>query len=280
MNSPVRDPILKAMLKAAETAGVLVMEHFNSLGALDISEKMSHQDLVTNVDTASQKLIVDTLYRELEAAGIRKSEIGFIGEEQLARSGKYVFVIDPIDGTTNFVSKIGNFAICIGCFIDGAISYGVVHDPVSRTNYVSKKGAGAYKTKENGGYKLDMSARPLRECLLATYLHTKEEQRLQEMDFVRGIFPHIKGVRVLGSGSMDLMRLADNAIQLIMYAKSKIWDIAAAGLIVRESRGMLFNLDGSGLQYDLSNPEKEYPLIACRKELLDEVLPFVRTSAT
>ncbi len=275
MKPAARDPILDAMLNAAKQAGSLAMAYYNSLDKLEITEKISHQDLVTNVDTESQQSIVDTLCRELERAGIPKSEIGFIGEEQLASTGKYVFVIDPIDGTTNFISKIGNFAICIGCFVDGAVTYGVVHDPFSRTSYLTKKGEGACKTAEDRKYKLSMAARPLRECLLATYLHTNAEQRQRELDFVSRIFPHIKGVRILGSGSMDLMRLADNAVQLIMYAKSKIWDIAAAGLIVRESGGELYNLDGSRLRFDLTDPEKEYPLIACGKEISGTVLGFV-----
>ena len=265
MDDLFADPILKSMKVAAEKAGDLIKHYYSSPEILHIKNKLSHQDLVTQADTESQSIIVKSLLSLLKDEGYEDSSIGFIGEENLTKSGKYMFVIDPIDGTTNFTSKINNFAVSIGCFANGVPTYGITYDPINDCMYVAQKGKGAYKITQGKTTRLNMVARSMDACLLATYIHTRPEQREKEMGFISAIYPFIKGVRIMGSGSQDLVRLADDAIQIVMFAKSSLWDIAAAYVVVTESGGGLYNLDGSPLLLDLNDPQKNYPLIACIK---------------
>lgn len=272
------DPILHSMKIAAEKAGELIRHYYSSPDALKIKNKLSHQDLVTQADTESQNIIVDSLYSSLRSKGYDDSSLGFIGEENFTKRGEYTFVIDPIDGTTNFTSKINNFAVSIGCFVNGEPTYGITHDPINDCMYVAKKGKGAYKIALGKTKRLNMVAHSMDTCLLATYIHTRPEQREKEMGFISAIYPFIKGVRIMGSGSQDLVRLADDAIQVVMFAKSSLWDIAAAYVVVTESGGGLYNLDGSPLLFDLSDPQKNYPLLGCLKgneSLLTKYVPLI-----
>lgn len=263
MNDLFADPLLKSMKTAAEKAGALIKHYYSAPEILHIKNKLSHQDLVTQADTESQSIIVESLLSSLKDEGYEDSSIGFVGEENLTKTGEYTFVIDPIDGTTNFTSKINNFAVSIGCFVKGEPTYGITYDPINDCMYMAQKGMGAYKITQGKTARLNMVAHSMDSCLLATYIHTRPEQREKEMSFISAIYPFIKGVRIMGSGSQDLVRLADDTMQIAMYAKSSLWDIAAAYVIVTESGGGLYNLDGSPLLLDLSDPQKNYPLIAC-----------------
>lgn len=272
------DPILHSMKIAAEKAGELIRHYYSSPDALKIKNKLSHQDLVTQADTESQSIIVESISSSLKAKGYNDTSLGFIGEENFTKRGEYTFVIDPIDGTTNFTSKINNFAVSIGCFAKGKPEYGVTYDPINDCLYAAQNGKGAYKITQGNATRLQMVAHSMDSCLLATYIHTRPEQRQQEMGFISAIYPFIKGVRIMGSGSQDLVRLADDAIQIVMFAKSNLWDIAAAYVVVTESGGGLYNLDGSPLLFDLSDPQKNYPLLGCLKgneSLLTKYVPQV-----
>lgn len=260
------DPIIVSMYNAALEAGKLIRKYYYSTEILEVKNKLSHQDLVTRADTESQDVIVESISRSLKDKGYEDASIGFIGEEGLDKKGEYIFVIDPIDGTTNFTSKINNFAVSIGCFVHGEPRYGITHDPINNCTYIAKKGEGAYKITQGKTTRLTMIPYEMDKCLLATYIHTKPEQREKEMNYIATIYPFIKGVRIMGSGSQDLVRLADNTVQVVMFAKSSLWDIAAAYVILTESGGGVFNLDGSDLLLNLSDPYKNYPLIACIKE--------------
>jgi len=259
------DQIMVSMQKAVLEAGKCINKYYFSPETLKTTNKISHQDLVTQADLESQKIIVKSITQSLLDSGYSDTSLGFIGEENLDKKGEYTFVIDPIDGTTNFTSKINNFAISIGCFVKGEVNYGITHDPVNDCTYIAKKGEGAYKISHGTTTQLSMIHYPMNKCLLATYLHTDSIQREKEMRYISNIYPFIKGVRVMGSGSQDLVRLADNSIQVVMFAKSSLWDIAAAYVILTESGGELYNLDGSLLILDLQKPHKNYPLIACMK---------------
>ncbi|MFZ2026333.1 MAG: inositol monophosphatase [Microgenomates group bacterium] len=269
------DPISVSMYDAALEAGRLIRDYYYSTEILEVKNKLSHQDLVTRADTESQDIIVESISRSLGDKGYKDESIGFIGEENLDKNGEYIFVIDPIDGTTNFTSKINNFAVSIGCFVHGEARYGVTHDPINDCTYIAKKGAGAYKITQGKVTRLTMNPYEMDKCLLATYIHTNPEQREKEIKYLTKIYPFIKGVRIMGSGSQDLVRLADNSVQVVMFAKSSLWDIAAAYVVLMESGGGVFNLDGSNLLLDLDDPHKNYPLIACIKENISSFAKYI-----
>lgn len=267
-------PLLEIIKQSVVSASSIVMNLYQS-GA-KTSFKGSHQQLVTEADIKCQSFLEKSIKTSLIAHGIDNNVIGFIGEEEgLDIKGKYLFAIDPIDGTTNFASGLDYFVISVGCFTDGALVCGVIYEPATNILYWSEKGKGAYKTVNNTQSELKLVYHDLSHSLLVSYIHSGLEQREQEFSFIKSIFPEIRGVRIMGAGALDLVKVADNTFQICMFAKSNIWDIAAASLILQEAEGRISNLDGSDVILDLSKPEKLYPILACHPDNHQKILSFI-----
>src|SRR5260221_602641 len=135
--------MLKTIEAAARKAGEGLLTSFHQ--HLHAKEKTNHQNLVSKADFNSQKYIRDFLLKNLLAQGIDRKNIGFLGEEGLDEKGEYTFIIDPLDGTTNFISGIEYFAVSIACLQNGELLCGVTYNPVTDTLYIAEKGNGAFK---------------------------------------------------------------------------------------------------------------------------------------
>lgn len=267
-------PMIDILSDAAKQASEVVRKHFRS--GLTAEYKTSNQDLVTKADVESQTIIQTAIKKRLIEQGVPEDEIGFIGEESgLDVSGKYLFAIDPIDGTTNYASGIEYFVISIGCFIDGELSYGILYEPMTDAMYFSTKGDGAFKKRGGETVRLAIEYKELEASMVATYIHTSEELRAKEFHFMMSIFPFVRGARLMGAGALDLGRVADNVFQICLFEKSNIWDIAAATLILREAGGVIVESSGKEIQFDLSNSAKIYPILACHPKHLERILTFV-----
>jgi myo-inositol-1(or 4)-monophosphatase len=259
---------------ATQNASELLKQYFSQ--GLEPQYKTSKQDLVTKADFESQNTIQQTITRLLVAEGLEAQEVGFIGEENdLDKKGKYLFAIDPIDGTTNFASGIDYFVISIGCFVDGERQFGILHEPLNNTTYFAEKGKGAYKTVNGSKTKLELLPQNLSNSLLATYAHSENDIRKEEFEFIAKVFPFIRGIRITGAGALDLAKLADNIFQVCYYGKSNIWDIAASSLVIEEAGGMIADLKGNTITFDLDNPKKLYPLIACHPANSEKLLSLL-----
>ena len=262
-------PILQAMLNATLLSGNLVIKNFKT--KQNITLKNSHHDLVTETDKQSQSLIVEEITKTLSRLGIKEAEIGFIGEENLVKhSNKYLFAIDPIDGTTNFASGIGYFAISISCFEDKKLKYGVMLNPVSNTFYFAEKGKGAWKKSGTMLVPVNVTEKELKDAILVTFLSGKQKFLPAILELVRLVSPHLRGTRIMGAGVQDFMYLLDNSFQICHYQESFIWDIAAAKLIIEEAGGILVNHDLSEVRFDLQNPQHSYATMAGHPDVLKE----------
>ncbi len=276
-NLPMIDssPILQILSDAAKKSAAQVNVYFEE--RLEPQFKSSRQDLVTKADIESQTCIQEAIIQGMVKLGISETEIGFIGEENgLHKKGKYMFAIDPIDGTTNFASGIEYFVISIGCFVDGELMYGVLYEPLTNTSYLAEKGKGAIKIRSNREVSLSIEMKSLKDSMVATYLHSDEILREKELSFVKNIFPSVRGVRMMGAGALDLVKVADNTFQVCMFMKSNIWDIAAATLVIEESGGVIASLTGKELAFELNDLGKIYPVVACHPSNLESVLGFLR----
>ena len=122
--------MLDVLIEAAQSGGEVLLKNFR--GKITVSEKTSHQNLVTEADYVSQKTIVDFITKALIQKGIGENEIGFIGEEGLYKPGKHLFIIDPLDGTNNFASGNSYFAVSIGYYLNGTARASAIYYPTQK----------------------------------------------------------------------------------------------------------------------------------------------------
>lgn len=221
------DSLLALATEIAADASALILDR---LGAHhDIDTKASDLDLVTEVDRASEELIVS---RILDA----RPYDGILGEEGSSVSGRsgVEWVIDPIDGTTSFVYGLPGFSVSIACRIDGEAVAGVVHAPVIGSVYSARRGAGA---RIDGRPASCSAAVDLGHALVATGFAPVHERRRRQGEYFAKLIPRIRDIRRMGSAALDLSAVAAGQVDAYFEIGLSEWDWAAGVLIVEEAGG-------------------------------------------
>lgn len=190
INSVIIVNMINVMKTAAEKAGRVLLKYFAK--NLVLNFKSSHQNFYTVADLESQKIIKETIANELVNKDIRRSEIGCIGEENLHEaSKKHLFIIDPLDGTTNFTSGWDYFAVSIAYCLNGQTLSGVVYKPSTHDFYTAVRSKGTYKNEK----RLSLSPKPMKECLLDGFISSFTPVYPKLFKVYKNIFPHTKGFR-------------------------------------------------------------------------------------
>ena len=234
---PYLSPALNVMIAAARKAGRGLIRDFGELENLQISRK-GPADFVTTADSRTERILIEELSRTRPGYGFLVEEAGFIeGHDKTHR-----FIIDPIDGTTNFLHGIPQFAISIALEREGQLVSALVFNPVTDEMYVAEKGHGAFLNDR----RLRVAARKtLADILVASGapFMGKEgrEAFLVELD---GVLSSTAGMRRFGSASLDLAWTAAGRFDAFWERQLQPWDIAAGILIVREAGGIVTDLDG------------------------------------
>ncbi len=258
------------LAKAAHAGGKILLKYFRTT-ELDVIHKTDHQNIVTKADKESQKVIKEALIAEMKKKGVDEKDIGFIGEEDLVQKGKHTFVIDPLDGTSNFASGLDYFCIPIGYFKDNELLAGIIIRPTTNEIFYAEKGQGAYVMRKGRKEKLQMQKIDMRNAFILTEAWTKVREDKQ-MLMADQFLAETRGLRILGAIAIDIICLVENVATLIISDGPLIWDLAAGKIILEESGGGMYELDGSPIQLDLSSPKKHYALIACHPERKDEIV--------
>ena len=232
-----RPAIVNVMAKAAYRAGRALTRDFGEVEQLQVSKK-DPSDFVSTADTKSEKI----LFEELSAA---KPDFGFLLEEQGARAGKDTerrWIIDPLDGTLNFLHGLPHFAISIALEEAGEITAGIVYEPVKDELFWATKGDGAFMN----GRRLRVSGRGnLETALLATGIPWASRKDHQEFsNQLAAVMPKVAGVRRWGVASLDLAYVAAGRFDGFWETQLKPWDIAAGIILVREAGGLVSELGG------------------------------------
>ena len=230
-------PILNVMIKASEKAARSLVRDFGEVEQLQVSQK-GPGDFVSAADHRAEKII----YEELKYAYPTYS---FLMEESGAIEGEnkdYCWIVDPLDGTTNFLHGIPHWAISIALKVKGEIMFGLVHDPVKDEMFVAEKNGGAYIHRSK---RLRASGRnDLLHATIATGAprHSKEskERFLREYIAVMNAAP---GLRRFGAAALDLAYVAAGRYDGFWERSLKSWDIAAGMLIVTEAGGLICEMD-------------------------------------
>jgi myo-inositol-1(or 4)-monophosphatase len=234
---PYLSPALNVMIAAARKAGRALIRDFGELENLQISRK-GPADFVSTADSRTERVLIEELTRVRPGYGFLVEEAGMIE----GRDKTHRFIIDPIDGTTNFLHGIPQFAISIALEREGHLVSALVFNPVTDEMYVAEKGHGAYLNDR----RLRVAARQhLPDILVASGapFMGKEgrEEFLAELD---AIIASTSGMRRFGSASLDLAWVAAGRFDAFWERKLKPWDIAAGILLVREAGGVVSDLDG------------------------------------
>jgi len=214
-------PNLNLMIKACEKASKILIRDFGELENLQVSKK-GPKDFVTNSDKKTEKVLINELTKNKKKYSILSEEIGFIKNDD----NDYVWVIDPIDGTTNFLHGIPHFCISIGLKFKDEIISGIIFDPIKNEIFYAEKNQGAFFNN----HRIRVSKRKnLDECLFAT-----NKNGLSSADL---------NARIFGSAALDLAYVASGRIDGYFQNGLNLWDIAAGTLIVKEAGGIVNNYD-------------------------------------
>lgn len=267
--------MIDIITQAAQSGGEVLLKYFGK--KITVSEKTSHQNLVTEADYASQKTIVDFITQSLIQKGIGESEIGFIGEEGLYKKGMHLFIIDPLDGTNNFASGNTYFGVSIGYYKDGIAQAAAIYNPIEQIFYYAEKDKGAFKQQNNEKIKLKIESKPLKNSLLIINYSSNPQVRARVLDAVAKIMGKLRGLRMYGACTLDLCGMTDAGIGVTAYGKSSLWDLAGADLILRESGGMIYDWNGNPLLLELDKPDLTYPVIACHPDMIREIVQDINT---
>ncbi|MGD9816223.1 MAG: inositol monophosphatase family protein [Hyphomonadaceae bacterium] len=234
---PQASPTLNVMIAAARKAGRALARDFGEVENLQVSRK-GPSDFVTNADLKAEK----TVFEELSKA---RPGYGFLMEERGAVDGTdktHRWLVDPLDGTTNFLHGLPHFAVSIALEREGVLVAGVVYNVVRDELFWAEKGAGAYLNDR----RLRVAARTdLRDAIFATGapFHGKpgHEKFLQEIERV---IDKSAGVRRFGAASLDLAYVGAGRFDGFWERGLSAWDIAAGAVIVREAGGFVAEVDG------------------------------------
>ncbi|QLC24388.1 inositol monophosphatase [Parasphingopyxis algicola] len=244
---PARSAVITVMDRAARKAGRSLARDFSEVEHLQVSQK-GPADFVSKADQRAERILYDELLQVRPGWGFLLEEAGEIEGEE----GKPRWVIDPLDGTSNFLHGIPHFAISIAVQEPrpdggwGETSAAMVYQPLTDDLFWAEKDRGAYLHDR----RLQVSARRnLNEALIATGIPFKGHGNLDQFNAIfNAVAPQVAGIRRFGAASLDLAWLAAGRYDGFWEADLQPWDVAAGILIVREARGFVTDFRG-GSQY-------------------------------
>jgi myo-inositol-1(or 4)-monophosphatase len=234
---PYLSPALNVMVAAARKAARGLIRDFGELENLQISKK-GPADFVSNADKRTERILIEELSRARSGYGFLLEESGVVeGPDKTHR-----FIIDPIDGTTNFLHGVPHFAISIALEREGQLVSGVVFNPVTDEMFVAEKGHGAYLNDK----RLRVAARKdLSEILVASGApFMGKDGRGEFLTELDAVLSATAGMRRFGSAALDLAWVAAGRFDAFWERKLQPWDIAAGVLLVREAHGVVSDIAG------------------------------------
>lgn len=242
---------------AEEAAGLLMSRH----GSVRIVQtKSSPTDIVTEMDRAAEELIRQRILADRPGDAILGEEGGQTG------GGTVRWIVDPLDGTVNYLYGLPDWAVSIAAEVGGTVVAGVVCAPLRRATYVATLGGGAWLHSgwEPAPQRLACTARvALRGALVATGFSYQATERAAQGAVVAGLLPRVRDIRRAGSAALDLCALAGGLVDAYYESGVHEWDIAAGGLVAREAGATVAGLHGAGASTAMT--------IAASRELFTEL---------
>jgi myo-inositol-1(or 4)-monophosphatase len=231
-------PMLNIAVKAARAAGAIINRASLDLDRLQVSAK-STNDFVTEVDHAAEAAVIDVLLGAYPGHGILAEESG---STRGAKDSEYLWIIDPLDGTTNFIHGLPTYAVSIGLAFRGQMQQAVVYDPARNDLFYATKGRGAFLNDK----RLRVSKRTrMAEALIGTGFPFRQGDDLSHyLKVLEMVMKSCAGVRRPGAAALDLCYVAAGWYDGFFETGLSPWDVAAGSLLVTEAGGLVGNFTG------------------------------------
>ena len=238
MSQAALHPMLNIAIKAARAAGAIINRASLDVERLTVSAK-SHNDFVTEVDQAAEEAIIDTILAAYPTHGILAEESG---QSRGARSSEFVWIIDPLDGTTNFIHGFPVYCVSIALAVRGKVEQAVVYDPTRNDLFTATKGRGAFLNER----RIRVSKRTqLKDCLISTGFPFRPGDNFKSyMNMMGEVMQRTAGLRRPGAAALDLAYVAAGFTDGFFESGLSIWDVAAGALLVTEAGGLVGNFTG------------------------------------
>ena len=229
------NPMLNIAIRAARAAGDVIIRQIDHVQDLPVTKK-SRNDFVTEVDRLAEIVIIETLHKSYPNHAILAEESGRQGDSP------YLWIIDPLDGTTNYLHGFPQYAVSIALQHRGELDQAVIYDPLRQELFTASRGGGAMLNNR----RIRVSKQKhLEGALLGTGFPFKEQERLDEyLNGFRALFPMTAGFRRAGAASLDLAYVACGRLDGFWELGLKPWDIAAGALLAKEAGGMISDICG------------------------------------
>jgi myo-inositol-1(or 4)-monophosphatase len=230
--------MINVAVKAARAAGALINRAALDVESVRIAQKLVN-DFVTEVDHAAEKAIIETLLTAYPGHGIWAEESG---REHGAQDSEFVWIIDPLDGTTNFIHGLPVYCVSIALSVKGKIEQAVVYDPSRNDLFTATKGRGAFMNDR----RLRVAKRiRLQDCLLSTGFPFRQGDDFNTYLRMMGdVMQRTAGLRRPGSAALDLAYVAAGFTDGFFETGLQPWDTAAGSLLVTEAGGLVGNFSG------------------------------------
>ena len=256
-------PMLRKAIEASRLAGEAIRHYSNKIDRLTIQNK-DQNDFVSEVDRQAEQIVVRALQRAYP-------DHTFLGEEggRQGANSDYEWVIDPLDGTTNFLYGIPHFSVSVALKHEGRLAVGVVYDPLRDETFAAARGDGATLN----GRRLRVSERPsLQNALLGTGVPFRSGQNLDlYLQTLKVLVPETAGIRRAGSAALDLAYVAAGRFDGFWEFGLKEWDMAAGALIVQEAGGLLGDMSGGTKHLDTGD------IVAANPKVFKEMIKRLHT---
>ncbi len=261
------EPLLTIAVRAARAAGNVLRRSQDNLDRVHWSAK-GRNDFVSEADRAAEMVIVETIRQSYPDHAITAEESGHTGNED----SPVEWIVDPLDGTTNFIHGIPHFAVSIGIKVKGKLEHAVVYAPMVEELYTATRGAGA----ELNNHRIRVGKHvDLRDCLLATGFPFRDHNRLpQWQKTFDALFAECSDVRRAGSAALDLAYVAAGRLDGFWEFDLKPWDIAAGALLVIEAGGIIEDINSKPNYLETGNVLTANPKVF--KAMLQKIRPVLK----
>ena len=261
-------PMLNIAIRAARKGGDIIVRHLDRVQGLRIDTKQTN-DFVTEVDRLAEVAIIEILLKAYPNHAILAEESGTHGSDE------YQWVVDPLDGTTNFIHGFPQFAVSIALKYRGRLDQAVVYDPLRQELFTASRGEGALLNDRRIRVTQHAS---LASALLGTGFPFRELQHLDRyLGMLKALIEVTSGIRRAGSAALDLAYVACGRLDGFWEFGLKQWDIAAGALLILEAGGIVSDLEGGPGYLRCGNVVTGGPKV--HKEILKRLEPFIALSS-
>jgi len=252
--------IKKTAIAAAKKAGAKLLKEYNHFDRTKVKLK-AHHEILTKADLASEKIIISEIKKNFPEHRILSEEAGMN-----KKKSDYLWVVDPLDGTTNFSMHNPLWSVSIGLSYKNKIILGIVYAPFLGELYIAAKGQGA----KMNGKKIKVSKNIKTDKVLNTFCHARDDYYVrQAIKYFSYQKLHGLDCRQLGSAAIEMAFVASGRVESIMIPGANSWDVAAGALMVREAGGKV--TDFSGQEWNLQSKN----ILASNGKVHGEILKII-----